>query len=163
MGLAWTEARRLVTGPGRRQRDKQVVDGSPTGRDFSLSSSEEPPAAMHDPEPLEAFASGSEQFTCEVVPERDAVRVRPVGALDMATAPTLDAEIAQLRSAGFRRILVDLGRLEFMDSSGLRALLSLHAQARSDGFELGVVRGNAAVNRVFEVTGTKDLLPFTDC
>jgi anti-sigma B factor antagonist len=118
---------------------------------------------MHDPEPVEIFPSGSEPFTCEVVPERDGVRVRPVGALDMATAPALDAEIAQLRDAGFRRILVDLRRLEFMDSSGLRALLTLHARAGSDGFELGVVRGNPAVHRVFEVTGTKDVLPFTDC
>jgi anti-sigma B factor antagonist len=117
---------------------------------------------MHAPEPVEPFASEPVPFTCEVVPERDAVHVRPVGALDVATAPTLDAEIAHLRDAGFRRIVVDLRKLDFMDSSGLRALLTLHARASSDGFELGVVRGNPSVHRVFEVTGTKDLLPFTD-
>jgi anti-sigma B factor antagonist len=117
---------------------------------------------MQDPERVESSANEITPFTCEVVPERDAVRVRPVGALDMATAPTLDAEIAQLRDAGFRRILVDLRKLDFMDSSGLRALLTLHARASSDGFELGLVRGNATVHRVFEVTGTTALFPFTD-
>ena len=117
---------------------------------------------MNDPERVESAASGSTPFTCEVVPERDAVRVRPAGALDMATAGKLQDEIAQLRDAGFRRILVDLRGLEFMDSSGLRALLTLHAQASNDGFVLGLVRGKPTVHRVFEVTGTTDLLPFTD-
>ena len=118
---------------------------------------------MNDPEPLGSSPSESTPFTCEVVPERDAVRVRPLGALDMATAPALDAEIAQLRDAGFRRILVDLRGLEFMDSSGLRTLLALRAQVDNDGFNLGLVRGNATVHRVFEVTGTANLLPFTSC
>jgi anti-anti-sigma factor len=147
-----------------------VVGGLSTVRDFSLnfvseiSAAMHDPvsAAMHDPERVESSATESTRFACEVVPERDAVRVRPVGALDMATAPALHAEIAQLRDAGFRCILVDLRELEFMDSSGLRALLTLNAQANSDGFELGLVRGNPTVDRVFEVTGTKNLLPFTD-
>ena len=117
---------------------------------------------MTDPERVESPAGDPTSFTCEIVPERAAVRVRPLGALDMATAPTLHAEIAQLREAGFRRIVVDLRGLAFMDSSGLRSLLTLHAQASNDGFVLGIVRGNEVVQRVFEVTGTTDLLPFTD-
>jgi hypothetical protein len=43
-----------------------------------------------------------------------------------------------------------------------RRLLTLYARASSDGFDLGLVRGNPTVQRVFEVTGTTDLLPFTD-
>ena len=117
---------------------------------------------MHDPEYVGSPASDSTSFACEVVPARDAVHLRPVGALDLATAPTLDAEIARLRDAGFRRIVVDLAKLDFMDSSGLRALLTLNAHASNDGFELGLIRGNPTVQRVFEVTGTTRLLPFTD-
>lgn len=117
---------------------------------------------MEDPERVVTSAGEPPPFTCEVVPERDAVRVRPLGALDMATASVLHAEIARLREAGFRRVVVDLRNLAFMDSSGLRALLTLHAEASSDGFTLGLVRGNPTVHRVFEITGTEDLLPFTD-
>ena len=106
--------------------------------------------------------SESTPFHCEIVPERDAVRVRPHGALDMATASTLQAEIAQLRDAGFRRLLLDLSTLDFLDSSGLRLLLSLHGEASNDGFVLGFVRGNPRVQRVFEVTGTAEILPFTE-
>ena len=107
-------------------------------------------------------SSDGEPFECQVVPEREAVRVRPVGALDMATVPVLATELQQLRDAGFRRIVVDLRGLRFMDSSGLRLLLALDAESRRDGFELGLVAGDATVQRVFEVTGTARGLPFVE-
>ena len=102
----------------------------------------------------------SEWLSCEVEPERDAVRVRPVGSLDMATAPLLRAQADELREAGFQRLVLDLSKLDFMDSTGLRLLLSLDADARHDGFSLAVVPGPAAVQRVFEITGTATMLPF---
>ena len=117
---------------------------------------------MHDPNRAESPSSDATPFTCEIVPERDRVRVRPHGALDLATAPTLEAEVSQLREAGFRCIVVDLRGLEFLDSSGLRALLALHGEASSDGFALGLIRGNPTVHRVFEVTGTASVLPFSE-
>ena len=40
--------------------------------------------------------------------------------------------------------------------------VSLNAQARRDGFTLSLVRGSAAVQRVFELTGTAGALPFVD-
>ena len=49
-----------------------------------------------------------------------------------------------------------------MDSTGLRAVLALDAEARRDGFTLSLVRGSAAVQRVFELTGTAGALPFVD-
>ena len=101
-----------------------------------------------------------ESFCCEVEPERDAVRVHPVGSLDMATAPVLRAQIDELRKAGHRRVILDLRRLDFMDSTGLRLMLSLEAEARLDGFSLGLVPGPSAVQRVFEITGTTETLPF---
>jgi hypothetical protein len=48
-----------------------------------------------------------EPFRCEVMPERDAVKVRPVGELDMDTAPVLDAQMRELRDSGFRRLVLD--------------------------------------------------------
>lgn len=99
---------------------------------------------------------------CELVPERDAVRIVPVGSLDMATAPVVDEQLAELRAAGFRALILDLGRLDFMDSSGLRLILRWDAAARSDGFKLTVAPGNSTVMRVFQVTGTTDRIPFAD-
>ena len=56
----------------------------------------------------------------------------------------------------------NLSALEFMDSTGLRLVLALDAEARRDGFTLSLVRGSAAVQRVFELTGTAGALPFVD-
>jgi anti-sigma B factor antagonist len=107
-------------------------------------------------------SAAPERFLCEVQTERDAVRVSPVGELDLATVPTLDARLGELREAGFRQLIVDLGRLEFIDSTGLRLLLRYDAEARQDGFSFSLTRGPAAVQRVFELSGTFGLLTFTD-
>jgi anti-anti-sigma factor len=104
----------------------------------------------------------AEPFRCDVSPEREAVRVRALGALDLATVPILEAEVAQLRDAGFRRLVLDLSGLGFMDSSGLRFIIELDADARRDGFSIALVAGPPAVQRVFELTGTTAQLPFID-
>ena len=101
-------------------------------------------------------------FACDVEPERDRVRVRLAGALDMATAPILAAQLSELRESGFQRLVIDLGQLDFIDSTGLRLLLAQDADARQDGFSIAVVPGKPAVQRVFELTKTLDLLPFVD-
>ena len=98
---------------------------------------------------------------CEVVPERDAVRVCPIGSLDMATVRVHEQQLEELREAGFRRLIVDLGGLCFMDSTGLRLALKWHAAAQEDGFEIGFAPGPPAVQRVFELTGTSEHVPFT--
>lgn len=101
-------------------------------------------------------------LTTEVLAERDCVRVRPAGDLDMSTVPDLRDEVTELRRAGFRLLVLDLSKLDFIDSTGLRLVLSLDAESRQDGFELRLVQGGAAIQRVFELTGTAGLLPFTD-
>ena len=99
-------------------------------------------------------------FRCEVLHERDAVRVRPIGSLDLATTPELEQQIEELRQAGVRNVIVDLSGLVFMDSTGVRLALKLEAVSRQDGFEIGPVPGPPAVQRVFEVTATTGVVRF---
>jgi len=99
-------------------------------------------------------------FGCEVQPERDGVRVLPRGELDAASGPALERQIGELRDAGFRRLILDLSQLDFMDSTGLRLILKWDAEARQDGFSIVLVPGPPTVQRVFEVTGTAAHLPF---
>src|SRR5688572_28581516 len=84
-----------------------------------------------------------EGFDCDVTTDGDTVRVRPAGSLDMETAPLLDRRLDEARRAGFRRLIVDLSGLSFMDSTGLRLALRWNAAARDDGFDLGFVPGSA--------------------
>lgn len=99
-------------------------------------------------------------FRCEVQPERSAARVFALGSLDVSTVPVLDAQLRELSEAGFRRLIVDLSRLGFMDSSGLRLLLKWNGDAHAEGYAIELVPGPQAVQRVFDITGTSHLLRF---
>ena len=101
-----------------------------------------------------------EPFRCEVQPEREAVRLRLVGELDIATAPVLEANLSELVSAGFTHLTLDLRELCFLDSTGLRLILAWDAKSRADGFALRLVAGPPAVQRVFDVTDTSRQLNF---
>ena len=95
-------------------------------------------------------------FRCDVVPERDAVRVKPVGELDIATSGEVAARLDELREAGFRRLVLDLSALTFIDSSGIQAIMQARRAADRDHVPLVVVPGPPAVQRVFTLTGVAD-------
>lgn len=103
-----------------------------------------------------------EPFRIEVEPSRDVVRVVPVGELDLATADVLRQEIDRLHEAGFNSLVLDLRRLLFMDSTGLRLILEIDAGSRNDGWDFSLVRGSEGVQRLFEVTNLTDRLDFID-
>ncbi len=103
-----------------------------------------------------------EPFRIDVEPERESVRVAPVGELDIATVEKLRAEVERLREAGFTDLVLDLRGVRFLDSTGLRLVLELDAAARQASQELTIIRGSAVVQRIFEVTQVSDRLKFVD-
>lgn len=97
-------------------------------------------------------------FHCESGRSGDTAWVRPVGELDIDTAPALEDALAAEREAGSRRLVLDLRRLTFMDSTGLRLVIRWDTAARQQGFEFAVVPGQEAVQRVIKLTGMDDYL-----
>ncbi len=96
--------------------------------------------------------SSSSLFRVEVQPERGRVRVVPHGELDLGTVPPLEARIEELRSSGVATVALDLRQLTFMDSTGLRLLLRLNAESRSNGFHFVVIDCEGPVRRVLRLT-----------
>lgn len=90
----------------------------------------------------------------------DAVKIAPRGDLDLATVGQLQRELERVIDARPPRIVIDLRGVEFMDSTGLHALLNAHTQAQQDNWELTIIPGSRAVQRIFEITATIDRLPF---
>jgi anti-anti-sigma factor len=84
------------------------------------------------------------------------------GELDIATAPVLRSEIEPLWARPMNVLTLDLGRVDFMDSSGVRALNELRtaAQARDVTFALFGVQPR--VRRVLDVTGMASLFELRD-
>jgi anti-anti-sigma factor len=84
------------------------------------------------------------------------------GELDLAGARQLETRLDEVEREGPTRLVIDLGRLAFIDSTGLRLLLQADARARERGCELVLRPGEDSVQRVFEVTGALDVLRFED-
>src|SRR5215212_6941361 len=95
-----------------------------------------------------------EPFRCELEPERERVRIRPVGEIDLATVPVVEAHLRELTAAGFKEVTLDLRAVCFLDSSGLRMILEWDACSRADGFSFGLVEGPPTVQRLFDLTDT---------
>jgi anti-sigma B factor antagonist len=102
------------------------------------------------------------QFRCDVQPERQRVRIRPVGEVDLATVDVVHAQLAELRAVGFSQLTLDLRAVSFLDSSGLRMILEWDARSRADGFAFSLVAGSPTVQRLFDLTGTLERLNFVE-
>jgi anti-anti-sigma factor len=102
-----------------------------------------------------------EPFRCDVEPTRAAVHVRPVGELDLATVPLVDAELSDLWAVGFSSLVLDLRQVCVLDSTGLHLLMSWTAACEADGIAFSVIQGPPVVQRVIELAGVSDHLTFT--
>lgn len=80
----------------------------------------------------------------------------------MATCPQLRQEIVSQISAGHTHLVVDLGGVEFIDSTGLGVLIGGLKRARSHGGDLRVSRVGERLERMFDLTGLGDVLAVVD-
>jgi anti-sigma B factor antagonist len=96
--------------------------------------------------------------------ERDGDRqvIRVFGELDLATADGVEQELRRVEATHAAEILLDLSGLTFMDSTGARLVLQANARSRADSCRLTLLRGPRAVQRVFELCGVAEMLPFVD-
>jgi len=89
----------------------------------------------------------------ETVDADGASRVALVGELDIAVADGVEERLRSLRDAG-RRARLDLSQLDFIDSSGVRAIVLGLKHARQGGHELEVDRRiSPTVKRMIEIMG----------
>lgn len=84
------------------------------------------------------------------------------GELDLRTSPELGQRLARVWAAGAELVILDLRQIEFMDSTGLRVILSAHQRAQETGRRFALVRGTDQVERVLTLTGVRDLLTVVD-
>lgn len=90
----------------------------------------------------------------EIITERldGQTRMALVGELDIASAPRFEEELSEAEADTPGVLVLDLRRVDFIDSTGLRAVIAADERARSAGRRFVIIRGPAAVERVFSVT-----------
>jgi anti-sigma B factor antagonist len=91
----------------------------------------------------------------------EACVVRVAGELDIATAPTLESSLLHAMESGAASIVLDLERVSFIDSMGLRLLMWAANESREDGDRLRIDCGVGAARRMIQLTGLEHLLPLT--
>ncbi|MFC4017737.1 STAS domain-containing protein [Micromonospora sp. GCM10011542] len=95
------------------------------------------------------------EATTSAAPDRTTVALR--GECDLAARDELtDVLTAAVRSA--QVVVVDVGGLTFLDSTGLHSLVTAHHAARAEGGRLYVVNAVGAVATVLDITGVGNLL-----
>jgi anti-sigma B factor antagonist len=78
------------------------------------------------------------------------------GELDAYTAPGLEDHIVGLLDDRVSGLVLDLSKTGFLDSSGLRALLTLHRRLEASDGRLELRNSSEPVLRLLEITGLRD-------
>jgi len=86
------------------------------------------------------------------------VVVQPTGRLNMVAAPALRKQLNDLVEGGENRIVVDLSATEFIDSSGLGALIAALKIARKAGGDLRIASPTRQVTTVLELSNLDRVL-----
>ena len=93
----------------------------------------------------------------------DIAVVRVEGRLNMVAAPELRDVVGQAVASGRTRVVVDLAGVEFMDSSGLGALIASLKAARQAGGDLRIAAANEQVALVLKLSNLDRILkPYPD-
>ena len=101
-----------------------------------------------------------ESFSVRTEQRGDAAVVVPTGELDLATAPALEAALRGA-FAGAGSVVLDLRELEFIDSSGLRTLLTARRHAEDAGAAFSLVAGHRGLERTLEIAGVHKVFDWT--
>lgn len=84
------------------------------------------------------------------------------GELDLSTIDRVERELNRVEGEGPEVVALDLSRLTFLDSSGLRVIVSADKRARRENRRFVVVRGSETVQRVFSITRLDEQLDLVD-
>ena len=84
------------------------------------------------------------------------------GELDPASTHTLVTEIANLCRDGATGLTLDLGKLTYIDPTGVAAVLFMGRWCQTRGYDFALIPGSWLIQRSFELAGLIDRLPFKD-
>ena len=92
----------------------------------------------------------------------DVLVVDMAGRLVTETSGYASDEMVQIAKSGNSKVVLNLDKLEYISSAGLRIILVAAKLLRTSGGELKICHANAIVNQVMETSGFKNLLPMYD-
>ena len=88
-----------------------------------------------------------------VIAGADCAVLRISGEVDAYSAPQLRERVIQLLADGIRHVVADLREVDFLDSTGLGALVGSLKRLRVQEGSLTLVTGGGSIPQLFRLTG----------
>lgn len=91
--------------------------------------------------------------------QRHTLTVRLKKELDQRAAAEIRAELDELlKNKAIRHLVLDLGRLQFMDSSGIGLIIGRYKLMARRGGSVSVVNADARMDKIFRMAGLYQLV-----
>jgi anti-sigma B factor antagonist len=88
----------------------------------------------------------------------DGFHVELSGELDISTAGNVESRLMELEQRSPAVLLLDLRKVNFIDSTGLSMIINADGRARKDGRRLVIVSGDGVPRRILRTVGLDDRL-----
>lgn len=93
----------------------------------------------------------SQDLEIEIEDAGDAKILRPIGDIDLSRAPSLRTQLGAVQSSRPLRLIIDLSRVPYMDSSGVATLVEAMQVTRRTNSRLVLCAMQEKVRSVFEI------------
>lgn len=101
-------------------------------------------------------------LTIETTEHETYYNINVAGELDVYTAPELLEVLQPLRQKGTHDIHLNIENVSYMDSTGLGLFVGTLKELNKHGHELFVLGANSRIERLFDITGLKELMHVND-
>ena len=88
----------------------------------------------------------------------DGYHVELSGELDISSSASVESRLIELEAREPQRLLLDLRRVNFIDSTGLSMIINADGRARKAGRRLTIVSGDGVPRRILRTVGLEDRL-----
>ena len=95
--------------------------------------------------------SKAEELDIQTEDVPDGVIVRPIGDVDLGCAGTLRQRLKEVQNGNPNRLVIDLGAVPYMDSSGVATLVEAMQNARRTDTKLVLCALQDKVRSIFEI------------
>jgi anti-sigma B factor antagonist len=88
----------------------------------------------------------------------DGILVELTGELDISSATGVESRLIEVEQREPKRLVLDLRRVNFIDSTGLSMIINADGRARKAGRRLTIVSGDGVPRRILRTVGLEDRL-----
>jgi anti-sigma B factor antagonist len=94
----------------------------------------------------------------ETADRSDGIHVQLTGELDISSASGVESRLLEVEQREPERLILDLRRVNFIDSTGLSMIINAERRARRVGRRLTIVSGDGVPLRILRTVGLDDRL-----